>query len=106
MCLKMNKSKLYKRRLFLEECGKALVVPHIERRQHMPRTPAAAATVREIQERATPSTPVPEVAAGGNRKRKRCQVCKPSDDTKTSTTCVMCKYIWTKHTVTCPSCAV
>ncbi|KAJ8411925.1 hypothetical protein AAFF_G00155630 [Aldrovandia affinis] len=68
----------------------------------MPRTPAAAATVREIQERATPSTPVPEVAAGGNR--KWFQVCKPSDDTKTSTTCA--KYICTKHTVTCPSCAV
>ncbi|KAJ8386982.1 hypothetical protein AAFF_G00161590 [Aldrovandia affinis] len=43
-----------------KELGKALVVPHIERRQHMPRTPASAATVREIQERATPSTPVPE----------------------------------------------
>ncbi|KAJ8395757.1 hypothetical protein AAFF_G00029940 [Aldrovandia affinis] len=54
--------------------GKALVVPHIERRQHMPRTPASAATVREIQERATTSTPVPEVAAGG--KRKRCQAAR------------------------------
>ncbi|XP_033943723.1 piggyBac transposable element-derived protein 4-like [Pseudochaenichthys georgianus] len=53
-----NKSKLYRRRLFLEELGKALVVPHIKRRQHMPRTPAAAATVREIQERATPTTPM------------------------------------------------
>ncbi|KAJ8384437.1 hypothetical protein AAFF_G00205700 [Aldrovandia affinis] len=57
-----NKSKLYKRHLFLEELGKALVVPHIERRQDMPRTPASAATVREIQERATPSTPVPEAS--------------------------------------------
>lgn len=57
-----NSSKLYKRRLFLEELGKALVVPHIERRKHMPRTPAAAASVREIQERATPSTPVREVS--------------------------------------------
>ncbi|KAJ8415052.1 hypothetical protein AAFF_G00007500 [Aldrovandia affinis] len=67
MCLKMNmnKSKLYKRSLFLEERGKALVVPHIERRQHMPRT--AAATVREIQERATPSTPMPEGKTGRGR---------------------------------------
>ncbi|XP_076608401.1 LOW QUALITY PROTEIN: uncharacterized protein LOC143333911 [Chaetodon auriga] len=57
-----NVSKLYKRRIFLKELGKALVTPHIQRRQHLPRTPAAAATVREIQERTAPSTPVPEAA--------------------------------------------
>ncbi|GLD56432.1 piggyBac transposable element-derived protein 4-like protein [Lates japonicus] len=51
-----NVSKLYKRCIFLEELGKALVTPHIQRRQHLPRTPAAAATVREIQERTAPST--------------------------------------------------
>lgn len=57
-----NVSKLYKRRIFLEELGKALVVPHIQRRRHMPRTPAATATVREIQERTSPSTPVRKVS--------------------------------------------
>ncbi|XP_017281174.1 uncharacterized protein LOC108241503 [Kryptolebias marmoratus] len=48
------------------------------------------------------------VAARGKKKRKRCQVCKSSDDVKTSMTCVKCaKFICTKHTVmTCPSCAV
>ena len=58
-----NVSKLYKRRIFLEELGKALVTPHIQRRQHLPRTPTAAATVREIQERtARSTTPVREVS--------------------------------------------
>ncbi|KAK7910030.1 hypothetical protein WMY93_014714 [Mugilogobius chulae] len=74
-----NESKLYKRRIFLEELGKALVTPHIQRRQHLPRTSAAASTVREIQERTAPSTPVREVSEG-KRKRKRCQVCRPCDD--------------------------
>ncbi|XP_036006053.1 piggyBac transposable element-derived protein 4-like [Fundulus heteroclitus] len=53
-----NVSKLYKRRIFLEDLGKALVTPHIQRRQHLPRTPAAAATVKEIQERTASSTPM------------------------------------------------
>ncbi|XP_029907418.1 piggyBac transposable element-derived protein 4-like [Myripristis murdjan] len=109
ICPDWNVSKLYKRRIFLEELGKALVTPHIQRRQHLPRTPAAAASVRDIQERTAPSTtPVREVAAEGKRKRKRCQVCRPSDDVKTSMTCVKCaKFICTKHSVvTCHSCAV
>jgi len=56
-----NQAKLHKRRIFHEELGKALVVPAILRRQHLPRTPAAAATVREIWERASPRTPMHEV---------------------------------------------
>ena len=42
--------KLQKRRLFLEDLRKALVIPQIERRKHIPRTPASAAMVRRIQE--------------------------------------------------------
>lgn len=45
-----NRGKLRWRRLFLEELGKALVRPQIQRRQHIPRTPASAAIVRRIQE--------------------------------------------------------
>ncbi|KAL0984303.1 hypothetical protein UPYG_G00139690 [Umbra pygmaea] len=41
---------LQRRRLFLEELGKALVRPQIQRRQNVPRTPASAAIVRRIQE--------------------------------------------------------
>ncbi|XP_060754181.1 uncharacterized protein LOC132864778 [Neoarius graeffei] len=107
ICPEWNAGKLFKRRMFLEELGKALVVPHIEQRKSMPRTPTAAATVREIQDSASTSTPVREVSAGSKRKRKRCQICKPAVDVKTSSTCVKCgKFICTKHTVmACPSCA-
>lgn len=53
-----NRGKLQRRRLFLEELGKALVRPKTLRRQCVPRTPASAAIVRRIQEEnaGTPST--------------------------------------------------
>ncbi|XP_027874871.1 piggyBac transposable element-derived protein 4-like [Xiphophorus couchianus] len=69
-----NVSKLYKRRIFLEELGKALVVPHIQRRHHMPRTPATAA-VKEIQERTTPSTSVCEVSKSVCLCLCKCMLC-------------------------------
>ncbi|XP_056290507.1 uncharacterized protein LOC130206515 [Pseudoliparis swirei] len=50
-----NRGKLQRRRLFLEELGKALVKPQILRRQHVPRTSASAATVRRIQENNPPN---------------------------------------------------
>lgn len=46
-----KRGKLQKRRLFLEDLGKALVRPQIERRKHILRTPASAAMVRRIQEK-------------------------------------------------------
>ncbi|CAB1447936.1 unnamed protein product [Pleuronectes platessa] len=53
-----NQGKCFKRRLFLAELGKALVTPLIQRRQHLPRTPAScslrkagAEEEREIMER-------------------------------------------------------
>ena len=45
-----NRRKLQRRRLFLEELGKALMRPQIQRRQHAPRTTASAAIMRRIQE--------------------------------------------------------
>ncbi|XP_041811933.1 piggyBac transposable element-derived protein 4-like [Chelmon rostratus] len=53
-----NQRKLQRRRLFLEELGKALVTPHMQRRQHVPRTPASLATVRRVTE-ATAVPPAP-----------------------------------------------
>ncbi|CAL9706202.1 unnamed protein product [Knipowitschia caucasica] len=78
---KWNAGKLYRRRLFLEELGKALVTPKIQITNQHP------------------------VDTGG-KKRKRCQVCPSREDSKTSTSCVKCKkYFCRKHTVTfCPSC--
>ncbi|XP_061085309.1 uncharacterized protein LOC133118973 [Conger conger] len=61
-------SKLFKRRLFLKELGRALVTPHIERRQHLPRSQAAVVMVRRIQEEDAPTPPVPKVAAAGKKR--------------------------------------
>jgi len=44
-----NRGKLQRRRYFLEELGKALVRPQMQRREHIPRSTASAAIVR-IQE--------------------------------------------------------
>ncbi|KAL7872276.1 hypothetical protein SRHO_G00072590 [Serrasalmus rhombeus] len=48
-----NASKLYRRRLFLEELGKALVTPKIQTRARPARSPAAAAVITKVQERAS-----------------------------------------------------
>jgi hypothetical protein len=41
--------KWNKRRVFLEQLGKALVTPHIQRRERLPCTAASAALVKAIQ---------------------------------------------------------
>ncbi|XP_060786554.1 piggyBac transposable element-derived protein 3-like [Neoarius graeffei] len=70
ICQEWNAGKLFKRRMFLEELGKALVVPHIERRKSMPRTPTAAVTVREIQDSASTSTPVREMESNTSGRKQ------------------------------------
>ncbi|KAI3354195.1 hypothetical protein L3Q82_018733, partial [Scortum barcoo] len=49
--------KQNKRRVFLEQLGKALVTPLIERRKHVPRTEASAAVVKAIQSAGAPDQP-------------------------------------------------
>ncbi|XP_037530523.1 piggyBac transposable element-derived protein 4-like [Nematolebias whitei] len=100
-----NASKLYRRRLFLEELGKALVTPKIQNRVRPARSPAAAAVIAKVQGRAS-DQPTMDPLDTGTKKRKRCQVCPSRDDSKTTTSCVRCKkYICKKHIVTfCPSC--
>ena len=97
-----NASKLYRRRLFLEELGKALVTPKIQTRARPAQSLAAAAVIEKVKLRSPNQHPVDT----GEKKRKRCQVCPSREDSKTSTSCVKCKnYICRKHTVTfCPSC--
>ncbi|XP_048853942.1 piggyBac transposable element-derived protein 4-like [Brienomyrus brachyistius] len=94
-----------RRRLFLDELGRALVFPHIQRREILPRAPAAAAFTRKILEKAAETSgagcnpPVPTDATG-RVKRKRCQECPYSNDLKTRIVCMYCKkYICSKHTV-------
>ncbi|XP_047241326.1 piggyBac transposable element-derived protein 4-like [Girardinichthys multiradiatus] len=49
--------KQNKRRLFLEQLGKALVTPLIERRKHVPHTEPSAAVVKAIQSAGAPDQP-------------------------------------------------
>lgn len=106
-----NRGKIQRRRPFLEELGKALVRPQIQRRQHVPRTPASAAIMRRIQEEnagapstrpTEPPSAKPEVAASSNKK------CVDPRWTEKQYTCIKCKkYICNTHTAKlCPSCAV
>ncbi|XP_063741958.1 piggyBac transposable element-derived protein 4-like [Eleginops maclovinus] len=111
---KWNAGKLYRRRLFLEELGKALITPKIQTRARPARSPAAAAVIEKVKLRSpdqpaaspNPTSPNQHPVDTGGKKRKRCQVCPSREDSKTSTSCVKCKnYICRKHTVTfCPSC--
>lgn len=101
-----NIRKLSQSRIFLEQLGYALVKPHIERRQCLPRASTAAATVvKDIQTKThTPTSPVVQTTG---RKRGRCQICPYRNDSKTSNTCVKCKkYVCKEHAQTlCTSCA-
>uniref|UniRef100_A0A3B3RN32 PiggyBac transposable element-derived protein domain-containing protein n=1 Tax=Paramormyrops kingsleyae TaxID=1676925 RepID=A0A3B3RN32_9TELE len=126
-----NSTKKHKRRLFLEELGNCLVKAHIQRRERVPRDPAAAALVRQLQSSpsapsarrrvsaavsssaspASESTSTAEATASlrpPDSKRKRCQVCPSNKDRKTNTSCFHCrKYLCKEHTESvsfCPTC--
>ncbi|KAM9413943.1 piggyBac transposable element-derived protein 4-like [Salvelinus alpinus] len=96
-----------KRRVFLEQLGKALVTPLIQRREHLPRTAASKALVKAVQ--GAESCPDPPKAAAGAGKRTRCQFCPPKKDCKTNTMCCTCEKCICKvhaHTLAyCPTCA-
>ncbi|XP_045075401.1 piggyBac transposable element-derived protein 4-like [Coregonus clupeaformis] len=89
--------KRNKRRVFLEQLGKALVTPFIQRRARLPRTEASAALVKAVQratyrdqprrdhapqhpDHAAPPAQAPNPAQPS--KRKRCQVCPTKKDCK------------------------
>ncbi|XP_071315182.1 piggyBac transposable element-derived protein 4-like [Trachinotus anak] len=103
-----NQGKSFKRRLFLAELGKALVTPLIQRRQHIPRTPASASRVRSVQAPAPAAALAALPQQGHGQKRKRCELCAPRDN-KTSLRCCKCDaYVCKAHSdlsVTCHSCA-
>ncbi|XP_029986470.1 piggyBac transposable element-derived protein 4-like, partial [Sphaeramia orbicularis] len=62
-----------KRRVFLEQLGKALVAPLIERRPRLPSSESAVSVVKAVS------------------KRKRCQVCPSKKDCKTRKVCRRCQ---------------
>ncbi|KAI4811279.1 hypothetical protein KUCAC02_014192 [Chaenocephalus aceratus] len=114
-----EEGKCNKRRLFMEELGRQLVIPHIQRRKVLPRTPAAASLVMEVQQFCSSSTsaaatrhparPAPARQApppDPSPKRSRCKFCPRQIDVKTKKICQRCNaYICKDHTiVTCPAC--
>ncbi|CAM4635701.1 unnamed protein product [Leuciscus chuanchicus] len=87
----------FKRRLFLEELGKALVSPHMERRKSLPHAPASVAVLKRKQDSSNSPGPSTEPPSS---KRKRCQVCPLAKDSKTDKQCANCKRaICVAHTV-------
>ncbi|XP_071396353.1 piggyBac transposable element-derived protein 4-like [Centroberyx affinis] len=99
-----NRAKTFKRRLFMEELGKMLVSPQMLRREHLPRTPAAAAMVAELQDPG--DGPVPDSTDSTDSKRRRwCEFCTGRKK-KTATTCIKCgKHTCKDHTSSyCSSC--
>lgn len=103
--------KMNKRRVFLEQLGKALVTPFIKRREHLPRTEASVAVVKAVQGATSLDQPedpaAPVTAPAGVSMRKRCQFCPPKKDCKTSTVCCRCKKYVCKGCALayCPTCA-
>jgi hypothetical protein len=99
--------KQNKKRVFLEQLGKALVTTDIQRRESLPRTATSAALVKAVH--GAESCPDPPEAAAGSGKRSRCQLCSPKEDCKTNTICCTCeKYICKVHAHTlayCPTCS-
>ncbi|KRX58723.1 hypothetical protein T09_15153 [Trichinella sp. T9] len=79
-----NVRRLHKRRLFVEELGKALVKPEMMRRKTLPRTAAAKSAVERLRKDAEqpPTSGITDRNTGG-KKRARCQLCVSSDN-KTS----------------------
>ncbi|KAM4052997.1 uncharacterized protein ACNLHF_005812 [Anomaloglossus baeobatrachus] len=118
-----NSKKKNKRRMFLEELERSLVKAHIDQRERVPRDPAAAALVRQLQS-STSASPTPTATQRASSpassstssaststtsattpvrppdsKRKRCQVCPSNKDRKTNTSGFACKkYLCKEHT--------
>ncbi|KRX35412.1 Conserved oligomeric Golgi complex subunit 4 [Trichinella murrelli] len=80
-----NVGRLHKRRLFVEELGKALVKPEMMRRNALLRTAATKSAVERLWKDAEqPSTSGITDTDTGGKKRARCQFCVSSDN-KTGT---------------------
>ncbi|XP_057189640.1 piggyBac transposable element-derived protein 4-like isoform X2 [Triplophysa rosa] len=95
-----NKVKFAKRRTFLEELGKALVSPQMERRKPVPR-PYTCASDTTVKEQAAVKPPDAN-STPSKSKRKRCRVCARN---KTSTVCQNCNaYICKVHAVITTRC--
>ncbi|KAI5100230.1 dual specificity protein phosphatase 26 isoform X1, partial [Silurus meridionalis] len=96
-----NKKKRYRRRRFLEELGSALVSSEMLKRERLPRSPFAAALVKEIRSSATPDKETSVDTNSSGMKRGLCIRCTKQRK-KTITTCICCgEYICKAHQVIC-----
>lgn len=86
-----NKSKSPNRRMFLEDLGKALVSPLIERRKTVPCPyTSASASMALASASMTTSVMAPDASlTPSNHKRRRCKACHPKCN-KTSMACQSC----------------
>ncbi|XP_070604145.1 NADH dehydrogenase (ubiquinone) complex I, assembly factor 6 isoform X1 [Erythrolamprus reginae] len=93
-----NRSKLHKRRMFIEELGKSLVRPYIETRKVNPRIEGAAAILKSVQQHAQKRDSAASTSTATSQKRRRCRFCPSSCDNKTNVTCAGCaKYVCKGH---------
>ncbi|KAK7121548.1 hypothetical protein R3I93_022589 [Phoxinus phoxinus] len=98
-----NAGKKFRRRIFLEELGKALVSPQIQRRKSVPRGAASLMMLNRIRQPSLENIPCTSTVISPN-KRKRCHACT-SNRKKTSTVCGKCReYICKEHSVTITCC--
>jgi len=99
-----NAGKSWRRRIFLEELGKALVSPQIERRRSVPYGVASMTMLNQIRGQPSSESIASTSTATSPTKRKRCHVCT-SNKKKTSTVCGKCRqYICKEHSVTITCC--
>ncbi|XP_058629717.1 piggyBac transposable element-derived protein 4-like [Onychostoma macrolepis] len=99
-----NAGKTFRRRIFLEELGKALVSPLIQRRKSVPRGAASLRMLNQIRGQPSSESIPSTSTATPPTKRKRCHVCT-SNRKKTSTVCPKCReYICKEHSVTITTC--
>ncbi|XP_046726710.1 piggyBac transposable element-derived protein 4-like [Silurus meridionalis] len=93
-----NCQKLYRRRLFLEELGHSMVSAAIVKRKHLPRTPIAAAMVRELQSSVAAAPQTPAGTSNVAIQRGTCKCCK----NRTICTCMACgRFSCKNHYVIC-----
>ncbi|XP_058627857.1 uncharacterized protein LOC131538063 [Onychostoma macrolepis] len=90
-----NRGKQFKRRLFLEDLGRALVLPLMLRRKNIPRTPVSLSLLIQSRSTSAADLPGPFAAPGPSARRgpypmrKRCRYCFLKEN-KTSSVCAKC----------------
>lgn len=87
----------HKRRIFLKDLAKELVIPHMQRRST---NPNLRRSVRECMSRFIDICGPPAAHTSATIKRKRCSVCPSSIDRKSTMICITCKNnICNEHSV-------